>query len=102
MTSADNFFWTFEQAVSYYQFALVNYIGFHDSSLPGDVETPTGDRRLRKPIILSRHMSLGREFIRGTGENIAAALEKICGALNPLGTKRRVGGVLRQEFLFFF
>ncbi len=47
-------------------------------------------------------MSLGREFIRGTGENIAAALEKICGALNPLGTKRRVGGVLRQEFLFFF
>ena len=25
-----NFFWTFEQAVSYYQFALVNYIGFHD------------------------------------------------------------------------
>ena len=27
MTSADNFFWTFEQAVSYYQFALVNYIG---------------------------------------------------------------------------
>ena len=28
MTAADNFFWTFEQAVSYYQFALVNYIGF--------------------------------------------------------------------------
>lgn len=24
MTAADNFFWTFEQAVSYYQFALVN------------------------------------------------------------------------------
>ena len=30
MTSADNFFWTFEQAASYYQFAVVNYIGFHD------------------------------------------------------------------------
>lgn len=30
MTSADNFFWTFEQAMSYYQFALVNYIGFTD------------------------------------------------------------------------
>ena len=29
MTSADNFFWTFEQAVSYYQFTMVNYIGFH-------------------------------------------------------------------------
>lgn len=30
MTSADDFFWTFEQAVSYYKFAVVNYIGFHD------------------------------------------------------------------------
>ena len=30
MTSADNFFWTFEQAESYYQFAVVNYIGFRD------------------------------------------------------------------------
>ena len=27
MTSADDFFWTFQQAVSYYQFALINYIG---------------------------------------------------------------------------
>ncbi len=33
MTSADRFFWTFEQAVSYYQFALVNYIGFHDRGM---------------------------------------------------------------------
>ena len=33
MTAADNFFWTFEQAVSYYQFALVNYIGFHDKGM---------------------------------------------------------------------
>ena len=30
MTSADNFFWTFEQALSYYNFAIVNYIGFND------------------------------------------------------------------------
>lgn len=30
MTSADDFFWTFEQAVSYYKFAVVNYIGFQD------------------------------------------------------------------------
>lgn len=28
MTSADDFFWTFKQAVSYYWFALVYYIGF--------------------------------------------------------------------------
>ena len=33
MTSGDNFFWTFEQAVSYYKFALVNYIGFHDKGM---------------------------------------------------------------------
>ena len=33
MTAADNFFWTFEQAVSYYRFAIVNYIGFHDRGM---------------------------------------------------------------------
>lgn len=33
MTSADNYFWTFEQVVSYYQFTLINYIGFHDQGM---------------------------------------------------------------------
>ena len=33
MTAADNFFWTFEQAVSYYRFALVRYIGFRDRGM---------------------------------------------------------------------
>lgn len=33
MTSADNYFWTFEQAVSYYRFTLINYIGFHDKGM---------------------------------------------------------------------
>lgn len=33
MTSADNFFWTFEQAVSYYNFAMINYIGFHNKGI---------------------------------------------------------------------
>lgn len=33
MTSADNFFWTFEQVVSYYQFTMVNYIEFHDKGM---------------------------------------------------------------------
>jgi len=33
MAAADDFFWTFEQAVSYYQFAIVNYIGFHDRGM---------------------------------------------------------------------
>lgn len=30
MTSAEDLFWTYEQAVSDYQFAVINYIGFHD------------------------------------------------------------------------
>ena len=33
MTSADDFFWTFEQAVSYYQFTMINYIGFHNKGM---------------------------------------------------------------------
>ena len=33
MISADNYFRTFEQAVSYYKFALVNYIGFCDKGM---------------------------------------------------------------------
>lgn len=33
MTSADHYFWTFEQVISYYRFAVVNYIGFHDRGM---------------------------------------------------------------------
>lgn len=33
MTSADNLFWTFSQAESYYRFAVVNYLGFHDRGI---------------------------------------------------------------------
>ena len=33
MTSADNFFWTYEQAVSYYKFTIINYIGFKDKGM---------------------------------------------------------------------
>lgn len=33
MTAADNYFWTFEQAVSYYRFAVINYLGFHDRGM---------------------------------------------------------------------
>lgn len=29
MTSADDFFWTFKQAVSYYNFTPINYIGLN-------------------------------------------------------------------------
>lgn len=33
MTAADNNFWTFEQAVSYYQYVFINYIGFHNKGM---------------------------------------------------------------------
>ncbi len=44
MTSADHYFWTFEQAVSYYQFTLINYIGFRDKGmlLAGDCGDTNG------------------------------------------------------------
>ena len=33
MTAADNYFWTFEQAVSYYRFALARYLGWNDKGM---------------------------------------------------------------------
>ena len=33
MTSADNYFWTLEQVVSYYQVTIVHYIGFCDKGM---------------------------------------------------------------------
>ena len=45
MTSADQFFWTYEQAVSYYQFTLIHYMGFSDKGILlaggcGDINSP--------------------------------------------------------------
>ena len=33
MTAADDFFWTFEQAVAYYRFNCVNYLGWRDRGM---------------------------------------------------------------------
>ena len=64
MTSADDFFWTFEQAVSYYNFALVNYIGFNDKGtlLAGGC----GDTNGRPCIEKTPHLQRAYEF----GKNI--------------------------------
>ena len=45
MTSADQFFWTYEQAISYYQFTLIHYMGFCDKGMLlaggcGDTNSP--------------------------------------------------------------
>lgn len=62
MTSADNLFWTFEQAVSYYQFALVNYIGFHDRGmvLAGGCGDTNGKPQIEKTDFLEKAYTFGR------------------------------------------
>lgn len=62
MTSADNFFWTFEQAVSYYQFALVNYIGFRDRGmlLAGGCGDTNGKPRISETSYLERAYEFGK------------------------------------------
>ena len=60
MTSADNFFWTFEQAVSYYQFAIVNYIGFHDRGMR--LAGGCGDTNGKPQIDKTSHLAEAYEF----------------------------------------
>ena len=62
MTSADDFFWTFEQAVSYYQFAIVNYIGFHDRGmlLAGGCGDTNGAPQIGKTEHLTRAYEFGK------------------------------------------
>ncbi|MCM1344622.1 MAG: flavodoxin family protein [Muribaculaceae bacterium] len=64
MTSADDFFWTFEQAVSYYQFTVVNYIGFHDKGML--LAGGCGDTNGRPQIDRTDHLARAYEF----GKNI--------------------------------
>ena len=68
MTAADNFFWTFEQAVSYYKFALVNYIGFHDKGmiLAGGYGDTNGKAQIDKTEHLREAYAFG---MRIYGEN---------------------------------
>ncbi len=60
MTAADNFFWTFEQAVSYYNFALVNYIGFQDKGML--LAGGCGDTNGRPQIKGNGHLQEAYEF----------------------------------------
>lgn len=62
MTAANNFFWTFEQAVSSYQFTLVNYIGFHDRGmvLAGGCGNTNGPPQIAKTEYLERAYLFGR------------------------------------------
>jgi len=66
MTSADDFFWTFNQAVSYYQFAVVNYIGFHDRGmvLAGGCGDTNGKPQIDKTGHLQRAYEFGKNVYR--------------------------------------
>lgn len=60
MTSADEFFWTFEQAVSYYHFAIVNYIGFQDKGMV--LAGGCGDTNGQPQIDKTEHLQKAYEF----------------------------------------
>lgn len=66
MTSADAFFWTFEQAVSYYQFAVVNYIGFRDRGmlLAGGCGDTNGRPQIDKTEHLQEAYELGKNIYK--------------------------------------
>lgn len=60
MTAADNLFWTFEQAESYYKFAIVNYIGFNDQGMV--LAGGCGDTNGKAQIDQTGHLARAYEF----------------------------------------
>lgn len=60
VTAADDFFWTFEQVTSYYQFTLINYMGFRDKGmlLAGGCGDTNGTAQISK----TAHLQAGYEF----------------------------------------
>ena len=66
MTSADDFFWTYEQAVSYYKFTIINYIGFRDKGmlLAGGCGDTNGKPRIAKSNPLREAYDFGKNIYR--------------------------------------
>lgn len=62
MTSADDFFWTFQQAASYYKFALIDYIGFRDMGmvLAGGCGDTNGQPKIGKTNYLMDAYQFGK------------------------------------------
>ena len=60
MTAADDFFWTFEQAVSYYKFTLINYIGFRDKGML--LAGGCGDTNGKPQIDKTEHLTAAYQF----------------------------------------
>ncbi|MCB6646943.1 NAD(P)H-dependent oxidoreductase [[Clostridium] scindens] len=66
MTSADNYFWTYEQAISYYKFAMINYIGFQDKGmlLAGGCGDTNGKPQIDKTNHLRDAYNFGKNIYR--------------------------------------
>ena len=65
MTAADDFFWTFSQAESYYKFAIVNYICFEDKGmlLAGGCGDTNGKPRIAETPHLQRAYDFGKTLL---------------------------------------
>lgn len=62
MTAEDDLFWTFEQAISYYRFNCVNYLGWIDKGmvLAGGVGGSTTKRRIAESDHLEKAFEFGK------------------------------------------
>ena len=60
VTSADHFFWTFEQVVSYYRFTLVHYIGMKDRGMV--LAGGCGDTNGKPQIDKTDNLKIAYEF----------------------------------------
>lgn len=60
MTAADDLFWTFEQAASYYQFNCVNYLGWTDKGML--LAGGCGGSQLSKNIAATGHLEAAYRF----------------------------------------
>ena len=67
VTATDDFFWTFEQVTSYYEFAVVNYIGFHDKGMI--MAGGCGDTNGKPQIDKTGHLKEAYEFGKNLYEN---------------------------------
>lgn len=60
MTAADDLFWTFEQAASYYQFTCVNYLGWNDKGML--LAGGCGGSQTKKNIAETTHLQTAFAF----------------------------------------
>ncbi|MDD3192713.1 MAG: flavodoxin family protein [Oscillospiraceae bacterium] len=77
LTAADDLFWTFEQAVSYYRFTLVRYIGFRDRGIltAGGCGSTNGRPCIEKTGHLDRAFAFGQGIYAAKKSDLVPELE---------------------------